>query len=101
MPSWSHTTCITCFRRPHRLRALIEEDGEELGEEEVLLARLDAGLYTLQQCALIVGQLWLAGDVGVRKRVLMLLHQKGQALATVRQLLKEYRASLGDDGELC
>lgn len=42
----------------------------------------------------------MAGDLGVRKRVLMLLHQKGHALADVRGLLLEYRANLGDDGAL-
>jgi hypothetical protein len=77
---------------------MAEEEEEELGDEEILLARMDAGLYTLQQCALIVGQLWMAGDAGVRKRVLVLLHQKGQALAAVREALREYRANLGDDG---
>lgn len=50
------------------------------------------------QCALIVGQLWLAGDLGVRKRLLMLLHQKGHTLGALRELLLEYRASLGEDG---
>lgn len=51
------------------------------------------------QCAMILGQLWLAGDTGVRRRVLMLLHQKGATLAEVRELLLEYRANLGDAGE--
>jgi hypothetical protein len=46
-----------------------------------------------------VGSLWLVGDLGVRRRVLKLLHQKGRSLASLRAVLLEYRANLGDDGE--
>ena len=52
--------------------------------DEILMARMDAGLFTLQQCAVIVAHLWGVGDVGLRKRVLMLLHQKGGALANIK-----------------
>ena len=45
---------------------------------------MDAGLFTLQQCAVIVAHLWGTGDVGLRKRILMLLHQKDQALANIQ-----------------
>ena len=48
------------------------------------MARMDAGLFTLQQCAVIVAHLWGTGDVGLRKRVLMLLHQKGGTLANIK-----------------
>lgn len=126
-----------------------------MDEDEVLLARMDAGLYTLQQvgasswlllnrdvagaaavghqllarmptdhnrlqqlwardshklptlpalcplsqCALVVGALWLVGDQGVRKRILKLLHQKGRTLASLRSVLLELRANIGDEGE--
>ena len=49
---------------------------EELSSDEVLLRRMDAGLYTLQQCALVIGNLWMVGDQGVKQRLLMLLHQQ-------------------------
>lgn len=52
------------------------------------------------QCALVVGALWLVGDQGVRKRVLKLLHQKGRTLASLRSVLLELRASIGDEGGL-
>ena len=78
-----------------RLAANADEDWDE---EDALLARLDAGLYTLQQCVLVVGMLWLAGDLGVRKRILQLLHQRSQVLASLRSILIEYRANLGEDG---
>ncbi len=52
----------------------------------------------LLQCALIVGSLWLLGDMGARRRVLSLLHQSGRTLGTLRDVLVEYRDTLGDDG---
>ncbi|PRW61313.1 beta-catenin 1 [Chlorella sorokiniana] len=78
--------------------ARLAEADEDLDEDDVLLARMDAGLYTLQQCALVVGALWLVGDQGVRKRVLKLLHQKGRTLASLRSVLLELRANIGDEG---
>lgn len=78
---------------------LAEDAGEDLDEDELLLASMDAGLYTLQQCALVVGALWLLGDVGVRKRVVQLLHQKGHTLGLLREVLLEVRANVGEDGE--
>ena len=38
---------------------------------------------SLQVCV-IVGNLWSTADVGLRRRVVLLLHQKGQTLAHVR-----------------
>ncbi len=32
----------------------------------------------------MLGHLWALGDVGLRKRVLVLLHQKSQALSNIR-----------------
>jgi hypothetical protein len=55
-------------------------------------------LFTCTQCALIIGNLWLVGDVGIRKRVLTLLHQRSQTLADLRAVLKEHHDSLGDEG---
>lgn len=60
--------------------------------------RLCHALRPAAQCALVVGALWLVGDVGVRKRVLKLLHQQGRTLASVRSVLLEYRGNLGDEG---
>jgi len=72
-----------------------QEEEEEVDEEELLLSRMDAGLFTLQQAALIVGFLWSIGDTGVRKRLLMLLHQKRRALSVVRDVLQDYHDNIG------
>lgn len=79
---------------------LEEEAGSELDEEEVLLARMDAGLVALQQCCQVVGTLWQTGDVGVRRRVLTALHQRGETLGAVRSVLTELWHTLGSDGVL-
>lgn len=78
-----------------------EEEQGEIDEEELLMARLDAGLFTLQQTALIAAELWALGDVGVRRRLLGLLHQRGRTLGSLRAVLLERRATLsaGLDGE--
>ncbi len=53
-----------------------EEDLEDMDEDYMLVARMEAGLFTLQQCTLILGHLWFHGDVSLRKRILLLLHQQ-------------------------
>lgn len=62
----------------HVLQAELEQltEEEDLSADEVVLRRMDAGLYTLQQCTLIIGNLWIVGDQGVKQRLLMLLHQQ-------------------------
>ena len=50
------------------------------------------------QCVLIMANLWNVGDVGIRKRVLTLLHQKSLTLASVRAVLAELHANIGDNG---
>ena len=40
------------------------------------MRRMDAGLYSLQCSSLIIGNLWIIGDQGVKERLLMLLHQQ-------------------------
>ncbi|KAG7672607.1 hypothetical protein Ndes2526B_g08868 [Nannochloris sp. 'desiccata'] len=80
--------------------SLQQQEEEEIDEDEVLMARLDAGLYTLQQAALVAAELWALGDVGIRRRLLNLLHQRGRTLSSLRMVLLERRATLsaGLDG---
>ena len=69
---------LLCSQTVLPLQAELEQltQEEDLSADEVLLRRMDAGLYTLQQCALIIGNLWIVGDQGVKQRLLMLLHQQ-------------------------
>ncbi|GBF90342.1 hypothetical protein Rsub_02448 [Raphidocelis subcapitata] len=69
----------------------------DLDEDDVVAEQLDAGLFTLQGCVVIAAALWAAGDPGLRKRLLALLHQRGRSLDMIREYLYEYYVSLGDD----
>lgn len=84
-----------CFWRACFLLGAGDEDDDE---DAALMERLGAGLYTLQRCALIAATLWACGDLGVRRRLLSLLHQRGCTLGVLRSVLLEYRSSLGAEG---
>ena len=81
-------------------RALAEEeaDGEEGEDEERYVRRLDGGLFTLQQVALILGQLWWLGHEDINARMLRGLTMGQASLADVRAVLREYATNLGDEG---
>eukprot|EP00884_Botryococcus_braunii_P022430 jgi/Botrbrau1/8871/Bobra.50_2s0027.1 len=81
-----------------RLVQLAEEEEEAADPEYQYLARQEAGLYTLQQVALVVGNLWFVGDLGIRKRLLQLLHQQGLTLEGLRDVLKEFHDNIGTEG---
>ena len=70
-----------------RLRLSYEEEygeGAAPDEDELLVERMDGGLFTLQRALLVVALCWATGDGGLRKRILLLLHQKRQSLDLVR-----------------
>ena len=46
--------------------------------EEALLARMEVGLYSLQQAALLVGHIWSMGELPAQKRILLVLHQQAR-----------------------
>jgi len=79
--------------------AAAEEDGGAMDEEERYVARLDAGLFTLQQLALILGQLWAIGEAGINERMMRGLTLGGASLADVRTVLREYSDNLGDSDQ--
>jgi beta-catenin-like protein 1 len=66
------------------LAAEAAELGEDVDEDELLLERLDAGLFTLQCVMVVLAALWSVGDPGLRKRLLAGLHQRGHSLELVR-----------------
>ena len=69
---------------PHTLPTSHLLSTGQVDPDDLMMVRSDAGLFTLQQCCIVLGHLWATGDAGLRKRVLMLLHQKGQALSSIR-----------------
>ncbi len=64
------------LREQERLAQMDEEDMEDMDEDYVLASRLEAGLFTLQQSAVILANLWYYNDISLRKRILLLLHQQ-------------------------
>ena len=103
----------TAGSRPHRDRGVLPRScGERTGGVTHLVQKIackcephpyttaaDCALVSVPQCALIIANLWMVGDAGIRKRVLTLLHQRSQTLAAIRAVLKEHHDSLGDEGE--
>ncbi len=65
-----------------RLAHMDEEDMEDMDEDYILASRLEAGLFTLQQSAIIMANLWYYNDVHLRKRILLLLHQQVPSMSS-------------------
>lgn len=82
-----------------KIEAEFQAAGEEADEEDLMLSKLEGGLYTLQQCAVILGELWAMKDAGINRRLLMLLHQRGHTLGMVRAVLLEYASMIAAEVE--
>lgn len=65
----------------------VASDEDEEGRQA---ARMAAGQFTLQQCAIIVASLWSIGDRNMQKRLLQLLHQQSETLGAVREAVAGY-----------
>ncbi len=81
------------FSYSRRLKE-VSVGGED--EEDVYLARLDAGLYTLQMVDYVLAELCLCEKGSIRERVVTLLGVHGESLEAIQQVLREYAVSLGD-----
>lgn len=82
----------------------IEEEKEGLGddiseekEDEFYMKRLDGGLFTLQRLSYIVLGICTAGISSILDRVKQLLQLKGETLQPMKDIMKEYADSLGDN----
>ncbi|BBN19842.1 beta-catenin-like protein 1 [Marchantia polymorpha subsp. ruderalis] len=73
-----------------------ELEDVELDDEERYLKKLEAGLYTLQLLALILGNLWATGHGGMQDRIELLLKQQRLSRDDVKAVLKEYVDNIGD-----
>merc|ERR1712178_296117 len=75
----------------------VAEDLKLTKPEDILLARLDSGLFHMQQAAIIIGHLWETKYMPLRKRLLTLLHSRGHSLGFIRELLLEYLINIGSN----
>ncbi|KAG6487001.1 hypothetical protein ZIOFF_055582 [Zingiber officinale] len=78
-----------------RLDAL-ELDDLEIDEEELYNRKLEAGLYTLQLIAVILGHLWSSDHPRIRERIELLLKQNRLTKNDVGEILQEYHDNIGD-----
>jgi beta-catenin-like protein 1 len=77
-----------------------EEEEDEEAAEARYLARLEAGLFTLQLIDLLLAELAVSEDApDLRDRILYILHRKDIDPARIAASLREYARHLGDGPE--
>lgn len=74
----------------------LELDDLEMDEEEQYNRKLEAGLYTLQLIAVILGHLWSSEHHQMRGRIELLLRQQRLTKEDVQHVLQEYHDNIGD-----
>jgi len=99
--SWLHIDLVLCRysdrvkEETERLDSLDLED-LEMDDDERYNRKLEAGLYTLQLIALILGHIWHSGNSQMRARVELLLRQNKLTKQDVKDILEEYHDNIGD-----
>ena len=80
-----------------RILQIFDGDSEEM-KDEVLLAKMDAGLFTVQQCALVLAELWASEDFALRRAIVTMLHEHELTLKYLETTLMAYVETLGEEG---
>jgi len=78
------------------LKSRVETKTKEEEDEEMYLRRLDAGLFTLQLVAFVLGFVATSGEPKMKERIVQLLNQKDQSLENVKKTLQEYLEQMGN-----
>jgi len=71
-------------------------DQQEDSEEEVYLRRLSGGLFTLQLVDYVIIDACSSGAPSVKQRVLQILSQRKASIKTIRNVVREYAANVGE-----
>jgi len=79
-----------------RLDELNADEDTEMDEDEKYLAKLEAGLYTLQLLALVMAHIWASENAGMRERLGLLLKQRRLSRDDIKAVLQEYHDNIGD-----
>merc|ERR1719348_310938 len=77
----------------------LEGTEAELGEDEIYMKRLDAGLFTLQLVDFIILDISSCGASTVKSRAMQTLNMKGGSSKVLRDVVREYAANLGPGSE--
>ena len=71
-------------------------EGETVTTDDVYAARIEGGQYALQQTAVVMAHAYALGHLGIRSRLLLLLHQGNEKLKDVRLVIDSYFDDIGD-----
>ena len=71
----------------------------QLDEEESYLERLSGGLYVLQLVDYIIVDVCANAAPSVKQRVHQILNQRKATVNTIRNVIREYAGTLGDENE--
>ncbi|KAF3341270.1 beta-catenin-like protein 1 [Carex littledalei] len=74
----------------------LELDDLEMDEDEQYIRKLEAGLYTLQLIAVILGHIWTSEHPKIKARIELLLKQNKLSKEDVKDVLQEYHDNIGD-----
>merc|ERR1711951_175353 len=88
-----------CDARIEREKEELQFEGEDIDEameDEFYLRRLDAGLFTLQMVDCTMLEACSSGVSSIKQRVLALLNQHGGSMNDIKNVMREFAASVGD-----
>ena len=68
-------------------------------EDESYLERLSGGLYVLQLVDYIIVDVCANAAASVKQRVHQILNQRKASVNTIRNVIREYAGTLGDENE--
>ena len=71
--------------------------GQQEDEDEAYLERLNGGLYTLQLIDYVIVDVSANGAASVKQRVHQILNQRKASVKAIRNVIREYAGTLGDD----
>jgi len=77
----------------------LEGTEAELGEDEIYMKRLEAGLFTLQLVDFIILDISCCGASTIKSRVMQTLNMKGGSSKVLRDVVREYASNLGPGSE--
>jgi len=72
---------------------------EEMDADEEYLERLNGGLYVLQLIDFIIVDVCGAGAQSIKQRVHQILNQRKASVKTIRNVIREYAGTLGDEND--
>merc|ERR1712026_123630 len=75
----------------------LRTSSEEMDEDEIYLERLNGGLYVLQLIDFIIVDVCGGGAQSIKQRVHQILNQRKASVKTIRNVIREYAGTLGDE----